>query len=85
MDKYTIFITQKRKKAKNEVQKGFYKLLNNAFYGETMEKVRNRISLEFIKEDDQKKIIKQQSKMTFARFRKSYKNCDSYTFKKRKF
>ena len=49
LEKYISFITQKRKKAKSDFEKDFYKLLDNAFYGKTMEKVRNRIRKEFIK------------------------------------
>ena len=50
-----------------------------------MENVRNRIGLEFIKKDEYRKIIKQQSKLTFNGIHKSYENSDSYTFKKMKF
>ena len=49
MEKYINFNTQKRNKAKNDFEKDFYKLFNNAFYGKTMEKARNRIKVEFIK------------------------------------
>ena len=47
LEKYINFITQKRNKANSEFEKDFYKLLNNVFYGETVEYVRNRLSLEF--------------------------------------
>ena len=47
LEKYKNLITQKRNKAKNDFEKDFYKLLNNAFYGKTMEKVKNRLGLNF--------------------------------------
>ena len=69
-----------REKARNEFEKDFYKLSNNAFYGKTTEKVRNRVRLEIIKKVENWKIIKQQSKLTFNGNHKSYENCESYTF-----
>ena len=45
-----------------------------------MENVRNRLRLEFPEKDIYKKIIKQQSKLTFNGIHESYENCDSYTF-----
>ena len=81
LEKYISFNTQKRNKVKNDFEKDFYKLLNNAFYGKTMENVRNRLKIKFIKKDDYREIIKQQSKLTFNGIHKSYDNCDSYTFK----
>ena len=81
--KLNKFITQKRNKAKNNFEKVFFKVLNNAFYGKTIENVRNRFRLEFSKKDDYRK-IKQQSKLTFNGNHKSYENCDTYTFKQNK-
>ena len=81
LEKYISFNTQKRKKAKNNSEKDFYKLLNNAFYGKTMENVRPRSKIKFIKKDDYRGIMKYQSKLTFNGIHKSYENCDSYTFK----
>ena len=81
LEKFINFNTQKRNQAVNNFEKDFYKLLNNAFYGKTMENVRNRLKIKFFKKDDYREIIKQQSKLTFNGNHKSYENCDSYTFK----
>ena len=81
LKKYISFNTQKRNKAKNDFEKDFDKLLNNAFYGKTMENVRNQIKVKFIKKNYFDKIIKQQSKLTINGIHKSYENCDNYTFK----
>ena len=79
--KFYNFNAQERNKAKNGFEKDFYKLFNNACYGRTMEIVRNRWRLEFNKKYEFKKVIKQQSILTFNGIHKSYENCDSYTFK----
>ena len=81
LEKYININTQKRNQAVNDFEKDFYILLNNAFYGKTMEFVRNRLKIKFVKKDDYREIIKQQSKLTFKGIHKSYENCDSYTFK----
>ena len=52
LEKYISYNTEKRNKAVNGFEKDFYKLLNNAFYGKTMENVRNRLKIKFVKKDD---------------------------------
>ena len=82
LESYISFNTQKRNKAKNDFEKDFFKLLVKAAFGKFLENVRNRLNLELIKKDNIKKIIDQQSKLTFNGIQKSYENYDSYTFKK---
>ena len=82
LESYISFNTQKRIKAKNEFEKDFFKLLVNAAFGKFLENVRNRLGLELIKKDNIKKIITQQSKLTFNGIQKSYENYDSYKFMK---
>ena len=81
LEKYMNINTQKRSRAKNDFEKDFYKLLNVAFYGKTMENVRNRLKIKPVKKDNYKEIIKLQSKLTFNGIHKSYENCYIYTFK----
>ena len=79
--KYISFNTQKRNKVKDDFEEDFYILLNSEFYGKTLENVRNRKKVEFIKKNDTDKISKQQSKLIFNGIHKSCDNYDSYTFK----
>ena len=84
LENYITFITQRRNKAKNDFEKDFFKLLVNAASGKFLENVRNRLRLELNEKEDIKKIIKQQSKITFNGIHKTYENCDSYTFNQNK-
>ena len=71
LESYISFNTQKRNKAKNDFEKDFFKLLNNAAFGKFLENIRNRLGLELIKKGNIKKIIKQQSKLTFNGIQKT--------------
>ena len=66
---YIDFNTEKRKGAKNEFEKDFFKLMNNAVFGKTMENVKNRMDLHLTTSDDN--AVKWFSKYNF-------KNCKEH-------
>jgi hypothetical protein len=45
-----------RKRAANEFEKDFFKLMSNATFGKTMENKRNRVNMEFITSNSEFKI-----------------------------
>ena len=57
LEEYIIHMTQKRTKAKTNFEKDLYKLMNNAFFGKTMENVRERVNLEIIPHTNINQII----------------------------
>ena len=62
MKEYIDFNTEKRKLAKNDFEKDFFKLMNNSVYGKTMEAVRKRQNIKLI--SDEKLLNKYLSKPT---------------------
>lgn len=58
-----------RKKAKNNFEKDFFKLLNNAVFGKTMESMRRRIKMELV--SSEKRLQKLINRTTF-------KHCTTY-------
>ena len=84
LEKYINHNTQKRAKAKTNFEKDLYKLMNNAFFGKTMENVRDRTNLEFIPHTNIDQIIKRQSKLSFKGIVNHYSEFSVYKFDKEK-
>ena len=75
---HEIWYSEEKNQTVIDFEKDLYNLLNNAFYGKTMENVRNGMKVEFIKKDDTEKVI---NKIVFTGTHKSFANFHSYTFK----
>ena len=58
--------------------------MNNAFFGKTMENVRDRTNLEFIDHSQRDQIIKRQSKLSFKGIVDHYSKFSVYKFDKEK-
>ena len=69
LKQYIDFNTAKRKQSKNDFEKDFFKLMNNAVFGKTMENVRNRICLHLTTNPDN--AIKWFSKLNFKTCKKN--------------
>ena len=82
LEKYIDYNTKKRAQVDSNFNKDYRKNLICSFFRKTMEDVRHRIKVEVVKNTDQKKILRYQSRLDFNGMQKSYQDYDSYTFRK---
>jgi hypothetical protein len=69
LGEYIAFNTEKRKQATNDFEKDFFKLMNNAVFGKTMENVKNRMDLHLTTDEEN-------AKKWFSKI--NFKDCKSF-------
>ena len=80
LKEYIDFNTEKRKKAKNEFEKDFFKLMNNSVFGKTMENIRKRSNIKL--ETDPDHFLRQTAKPTFVSCKIFHENLVAVHMKK---
>ena len=79
--KYIKYKTEQRSKAKTEFEKHFFKLMNNSFYGKTIENIK-RLNLGLIDKSDTHRILNRQSKLSFDDKIAEYEKFSLFCFNK---
>ena len=82
LEKYFDYKSKKREQADSDFKKDSHEGLSNSFFGKRMEHVRNRIKLQFVKNTNEEKVLRYQSRFNFDGIHKSYLDYDSFTFEK---
>ena len=80
---YIDFNTEKRKHAANDFEKNFYKLINNAVFGKTMEILKKRVNVKLV--NDKTKLSKLTAFPSFDYFRIFFEDLAVVNMKKTKF
>ena len=80
LKQYIDFNTEKRKNAKNEFEKDFFKLMNNSVFGKTMENIRKRSNIKL--ETDPDHFLRQTAKPTFVSCKIFHENLVAVHMKK---
>ena len=70
LEKYISLNTDFRTTAKNEFEKGFFKLMNNSVFGKIMENIRNRVDI---------KLISDKSKAEKLSAKPNFKHCNIFS------
>ena len=84
LEKYINHNTQKRTKEKTNFEKDLYKLMNNAFFGKTMENVRERVNIQILTHTNIDQTLKGQSKLSFKGIVNHYSKFSVYKYDKEK-
>ena len=70
---YIDMNTELRKKAKNDFEKDFFKLMNNAVFGKTMENVRKHRDIKLVTTDKRRnQLVSEPNYYTINAFQKTY-------------
>merc|ERR1711911_27838 len=74
---YIDFNTELRTKAKNDFEKGFFKLINNSIFGKTMENVRNHKDIKLVtNENSYGKLVMKPNFKSGIRFSDNLMGCE---------